>query len=269
LVMNSNVESVSWINPFFPNLLLGHDVCAGIDTLTKISRIKSSILWVMKMKDSPSFPKNLNNGHLYTWMNIREGCANYTKIKSKCTMLLESLFIVLWKAFTFRCYYQLSCLEISWLSCMDVTWEREREREWVRERERERERETLASWSMCADQKKTILGVASSTMWGHSSLVAMYQASWPVSFWIPSCLYLSFLHRNTEIVDTSPYPFLSPGFLMVLGQFSEADVQLYRLHLSIKKKHLYPYLPLLLSQTEWTFFFFPFFFYFYFFYSFN
>ena len=27
--------SVSWINPFLPNLLLGHDVCAGIETLTK------------------------------------------------------------------------------------------------------------------------------------------------------------------------------------------------------------------------------------------
>jgi hypothetical protein len=35
LVMNSNVESVSRINPFLPNLLLGHDVCAGIETLTK------------------------------------------------------------------------------------------------------------------------------------------------------------------------------------------------------------------------------------------
>jgi hypothetical protein len=33
LVMNSNVESVSWINPFLPNLLLGHNVCAGIETL--------------------------------------------------------------------------------------------------------------------------------------------------------------------------------------------------------------------------------------------
>jgi hypothetical protein len=28
--------SVSRINPFLPNLLLGHDVCAGIETLTKI-----------------------------------------------------------------------------------------------------------------------------------------------------------------------------------------------------------------------------------------
>ena len=37
LVINSNVESVSWINPFLPNLLLGHDVCAGIETLTKIN----------------------------------------------------------------------------------------------------------------------------------------------------------------------------------------------------------------------------------------
>jgi hypothetical protein len=27
--------SVSQINPFLPNLLLGHDVCAGIETSTK------------------------------------------------------------------------------------------------------------------------------------------------------------------------------------------------------------------------------------------
>jgi hypothetical protein len=27
--------SVSWINPFLPNLLLGHDVCAGIESLSK------------------------------------------------------------------------------------------------------------------------------------------------------------------------------------------------------------------------------------------
>jgi hypothetical protein len=37
-VINSNVEKVSQINPFLPNLLLGHDVCAGIETLTKIPR---------------------------------------------------------------------------------------------------------------------------------------------------------------------------------------------------------------------------------------
>jgi hypothetical protein len=36
LVMNSNVESVRWINPFLPNLLLGHDVCAGIETLRHV-----------------------------------------------------------------------------------------------------------------------------------------------------------------------------------------------------------------------------------------
>jgi hypothetical protein len=29
---------ISWINPFLPNLLLGHDVCAGIETLTKTHR---------------------------------------------------------------------------------------------------------------------------------------------------------------------------------------------------------------------------------------
>jgi hypothetical protein len=28
-------RSVSWINPFLPNLLLSHDVCKGIETLTK------------------------------------------------------------------------------------------------------------------------------------------------------------------------------------------------------------------------------------------
>jgi hypothetical protein len=35
LVINSKVENVSRINPFLPNLLLGHDVCAGIETQTK------------------------------------------------------------------------------------------------------------------------------------------------------------------------------------------------------------------------------------------
>jgi hypothetical protein len=32
--------NISWINPFLPNLLLGHDVCAGIETLTKTSIFK-------------------------------------------------------------------------------------------------------------------------------------------------------------------------------------------------------------------------------------
>jgi hypothetical protein len=35
LMINSNVESVSQINPFLPNLFLGHDVCSGIEILTK------------------------------------------------------------------------------------------------------------------------------------------------------------------------------------------------------------------------------------------
>jgi hypothetical protein len=30
--------SVSRINPFLPNLLLSHDICAGIETLTKTLR---------------------------------------------------------------------------------------------------------------------------------------------------------------------------------------------------------------------------------------
>jgi hypothetical protein len=31
--------SVSWINPFLPNLFLGHDACARIETLTKTPHI--------------------------------------------------------------------------------------------------------------------------------------------------------------------------------------------------------------------------------------
>jgi hypothetical protein len=34
-VINSNVGNVSCINPFLPNLLFGHDVCAGIEKQTK------------------------------------------------------------------------------------------------------------------------------------------------------------------------------------------------------------------------------------------
>jgi hypothetical protein len=39
--------SVSWINPFLPNLLLGYDVCAGIETLTKTNWYQHSgvLLW--------------------------------------------------------------------------------------------------------------------------------------------------------------------------------------------------------------------------------
>jgi hypothetical protein len=36
--------SVSQINPFLPNLLLGHDVCAGIETLTKTVSFKRKTL---------------------------------------------------------------------------------------------------------------------------------------------------------------------------------------------------------------------------------
>jgi hypothetical protein len=47
LVINSNVESVSWINPFLPSLLLGHDVCEGIEILTKTPsmNIIIAMLW--------------------------------------------------------------------------------------------------------------------------------------------------------------------------------------------------------------------------------
>jgi hypothetical protein len=46
--------SVSPINPFLPNLLLGHDVCAGIETLTKTLTLR---------KYFPGVP--LNNTHLF------------------------------------------------------------------------------------------------------------------------------------------------------------------------------------------------------------
>jgi hypothetical protein len=39
-------ESVSWINPFFPNLLFGYDVCAGIETLTKAGAYISLSLYI-------------------------------------------------------------------------------------------------------------------------------------------------------------------------------------------------------------------------------
>ena len=35
-------RSVSRINPFLPNLLLGHDVCVGIETLTKTNWYQQS-----------------------------------------------------------------------------------------------------------------------------------------------------------------------------------------------------------------------------------
>jgi hypothetical protein len=44
LVINSNVESVRWINPFLPNLFHGHGVCAGIETLTKTVNPSPSLL---------------------------------------------------------------------------------------------------------------------------------------------------------------------------------------------------------------------------------
>jgi hypothetical protein len=37
--------SVSWVNSFLPNFLLGHDVCAGIETLTEIVYIHNGIFF--------------------------------------------------------------------------------------------------------------------------------------------------------------------------------------------------------------------------------
>jgi hypothetical protein len=48
--------SVSQINPFLPNLLLGHDVCAGIETLTKTVCDKDLILKFTEHAESRSAP---------------------------------------------------------------------------------------------------------------------------------------------------------------------------------------------------------------------
>ena len=48
--MNSNVEGISRINPFLPNLLFGHDICAGIETLSKTS-VKRIFYFHPKIKD--------------------------------------------------------------------------------------------------------------------------------------------------------------------------------------------------------------------------
>jgi hypothetical protein len=39
-------ENVSRINPFLPNLLFGHDVCEGIETLTKTNWYKHSEIFL-------------------------------------------------------------------------------------------------------------------------------------------------------------------------------------------------------------------------------
>jgi hypothetical protein len=44
--------SVSRINPFLPNLLLGHDVCAGIETLTKtLINSRTGFMLVLKTQE--------------------------------------------------------------------------------------------------------------------------------------------------------------------------------------------------------------------------
>jgi hypothetical protein len=44
--------SVSWINPFLPNLLLGHDVCAGIETLTKTTGKLKHAYWINSYRNA-------------------------------------------------------------------------------------------------------------------------------------------------------------------------------------------------------------------------
>jgi hypothetical protein len=69
--------SVSWINPFLSNLLLGHDFCAGIETLTKTPsksvmaqtglylyvacQLLFSFLCPYQCKNNVSFPQNTNS----------------------------------------------------------------------------------------------------------------------------------------------------------------------------------------------------------------
>jgi hypothetical protein len=63
--------SVSRINPFLPNLLLGHDVCAGIETLTKTSGkdfiyLKLNYFFFQKLK----FYEIVTHTYLLSYINI-------------------------------------------------------------------------------------------------------------------------------------------------------------------------------------------------------
>jgi hypothetical protein len=61
-------ESVSQINPFPPNLLLGHDVCAGIETLTKtIGQVKSQHQAI----NSRGERKHQEQGHIHQFLQLR------------------------------------------------------------------------------------------------------------------------------------------------------------------------------------------------------
>ena len=48
LVINSKVEGVRWINLFLPNLILGHDAYARIETLTMINWYQHSGVFLLQ-----------------------------------------------------------------------------------------------------------------------------------------------------------------------------------------------------------------------------
>jgi hypothetical protein len=68
LVTDSNVKSVSRINPFLPNLLLGY-VCAGIETLTK-TELLLFIVNTWKITQSREFVGNVYNQTVATLIDV-------------------------------------------------------------------------------------------------------------------------------------------------------------------------------------------------------
>jgi hypothetical protein len=75
--------SVSQINPFLPNLLLGHDVCAGIETLTKTDGFKLLLNIRLKKDKAEAF---------LDFKSYEKGVINKKKNTIKCYhMALEDI----------------------------------------------------------------------------------------------------------------------------------------------------------------------------------
>ena len=67
-------ECVSWRNPFLPNLLLGHDVCVGIETLTKTApqvSFKINTQPGNQLTDSPSLEPTPHRLERMIWLWVR------------------------------------------------------------------------------------------------------------------------------------------------------------------------------------------------------
>jgi hypothetical protein len=68
--------SVSRINPFLPNLLLGHDVCAGIETLTKtVTKLNNKRMNCLGI--SGTLLTN-NYGRLISYLELHSQNASYS-----------------------------------------------------------------------------------------------------------------------------------------------------------------------------------------------